>query len=304
MELRVAFQRTSQVAFVLGERLNADAVRQTSRAFGRAFRDYKFSPGGESWRGPGQDRTFISGPGLWVLVKPGQPPTELPSLHDVAAFQHLDGWKDCVERFGLPNNRSLEVAELPARSYQLRYVYFEWLQTVTRRAKFLIACEQAAVGNPQSLRDEIIAFKGFRKARITIKGQSARIALHELGWDLREFPLEETLSDEVIQQFGREIIAQALAEALRSMDPVAGSEPRGISDAWGFVAQGWWPLVVLQEFAHRSRYAPTVVCACGRLAPPGRKRYCSQRCREREKKRRMRSRKAATQDRNRLRIRS
>ncbi len=90
--------------------------------------------------------------------------------------------------------------------------------------------------------------------------------------------------------FAREVIARALEEALRRVKPAAGgASERGISGEWALYSWGWWPLVVHNEFIHRSRYAPVVKCVssdCNHIVPPGPRKGRSQRCEEREKKRR------------------
>jgi hypothetical protein len=114
----------------------------------------------------------------------------------------------------------------------------------------------------------------------------------ELEWpfDVGE---PEGEGDLQLVEFARDVIATALKEALERMEPHAsGGRGPGISDDWALYAGGWWPLVILQEFVHKSRYARLVKCAssdCSRIVPPSRRRWCSQRCKEREKKRRQRS---------------
>lgn len=294
MELRVAFRQTNLVPTVFGGRLEPKVAAGFSQLFGDRFRNYEVEGMWQSWRHE-NGRMNMSEKGLWVLLKPGQPPMTIPSLEDLAKVEELDDWKKCIERFGLPDHRGIKVAELAGQVRELLFVRLDQLDTVARRARFLVACERAALGLVEPLRQELIRLDGLRKVHIAIGARRGSYAQHGLGWDLRELPHPERLTDAAIADFAREVVAMALEEALRSVEPAASIEPRGISDTWGLFARGWWPLAVLQEFVHRSRYDPTPICAspdCSLPVPPGRRRYCSKRCRERERKRRWRSRAA------------
>jgi hypothetical protein len=95
-------------------------------------------------------------------------------------------------------------------------------------------------------------------------------------------------------RFGQWVIAETVADVLaHHVDPGGDLDPRGrgIPDALGLYAWGWWPLVALDRWVHRHRWDVARRCAargCDTPVPPGRRTYCSERCRQREKKRRQR----------------
>jgi hypothetical protein len=95
-----------------------------------------------------------------------------------------------------------------------------------------------------------------------------------------------------MQEFAQSILRECLHDAARSLAPVISESVRG-RVRFRFVARGWWPFILLQALADpRQRLSGSEPrCAvCPRPIPAGRlahhARYCTDRCRERDKKRR------------------
>lgn len=110
---------------------------------------------------------------------------------------------------------------------------------------------------------------------------------------------------EELLAFGRPIIAMAIEEAWKQFEPSFDSSnvrDSGIPQGWALYTWGWWPLVVLDRYLFRNLKLPASpkTCAsptCSRPVPPNGRRYCSDRCRQREKKQRNRfRRRSSTQD--------
>jgi hypothetical protein len=101
-------------------------------------------------------------------------------------------------------------------------------------------------------------------------------------------------TDTELREFAQSILRECLHEAVRSLAPVISESVRG-RVRFRFVAQGWWPFILLQALQDPRQRLPSNGQRClqdGRRIPVGRlvrnARYCSSRCQERAKKRRYR----------------
>jgi hypothetical protein len=207
-------------------------------------------------------------PGLWVRLEPGQATSPLPLLEDVAELETegVEKWGRFLRRYGLPIQREEWIARAnPTEGTALLRVPLSDLQKIARQAALLNACAEAALRQPERLR------------------ALAETLGHAVG----------DLADTDLAQDGRVVVASALVEALKHVEPDVSSNGRGIPEDWSFTLSGWWPMLVLEEFVHKSRYAEPRTCAakgCLRLLTPNRRKYCSRSCYEREKKWRFRHR--------------
>ncbi len=314
MQLVVPFTRAPGRAEVLGDRLD----RFRAHAVAEIWR-YRLRPDG-AWRQyhvgdyetPPTRKDFIEwasvsghpterivragrGQALWVLVRPGKPYDAIPqSLTEVAELRNagLKEWGTLIERYGLPRRDAEWVvidrtpiegedpldyrilrAEIAKQyeSFELHRIPLWHLQQLPEQADTLIASEKSVLGVDDSQSDKFFGNDPYWRDRLP-----------------------------------KTTIARALESALNDLEPMLNWSPaeKGIPDTWGLYAWGWWPLLILREFVHKSRYAPPVKCAasgCSRLVPTERligrwvgdakgAHYCSERCRQREKKRRQRNR--------------
>jgi predicted nucleic acid-binding Zn ribbon protein len=249
--------------------------------------------------------------GLWVGLVPGTPPNEVPTLETVAALANetLAQWASLLDHYGAPTRPyDLIVVHLSGMGYDYVRLSLDWLRgAIGRRAAFLLACEQAALGDARPLR---------RALRLALKLEG-EVVLSEV-WAAGALPHNDT--DDALARLGRRAVARTVAEALaRDLEPdqniepseagmarvlpfsgltdvesdrdSSSAQPRGIPEATGLYAWGWWPLMVLDRWVHRARWVEPRKCAagdCTNLVPPDRRRFCSERCRQREKKRRQR----------------
>lgn len=332
MELRVSFRRTQRRTVVFGEKLDAARARAVARLWKRRIHETK------SWMRalitdgrnmPARDREAVvkwlaepgekvvplgagkfgaeklvrarRGKAIWVALGSGAPSKELPSLQQIAQLQSggVQEWVDFLRKYDLPSRvHDHIVMSLPESGYELHRVPMQSLREVARQGAVLLACEYAALGQPTMLRKELGA----------LRDPDGEWIPGELEWGIPGVGWPEEDTDASLAEFARMVIASSLEAALDSLEPGASPGVRGITDEWALYAWGWWPLVVLDEFIHKSRYAAAGRCAaqgCSRLVPAHRVRgrwaagkdgahYCSERCRQREKKRRQRPRRSGS----------
>ncbi len=202
---------------------------------------------------------------VWILVLPGQPPTQIPTLEEVEALVDRSAmdWAAFLRRYGVPyRDRQWVVARVAPYGCELWRVPMEDLDRLSHDASDLIRARDARVAD----------------ADAWIRAWGAAAVLFEV-------PDMHAMADTAIRL--------ALRDALKEMEPLVFPTARGITDDWGFYAWGWWPLAIIREFVHRTRYSPRQRCfapGCHREIPPGRRKYCSKTCYWRAAKRRQRAR--------------
>lgn len=299
MELWVPFQRGHRRAIVLGERISyKDAriiarVRSEHRASLRELvRALWSTERPEIHRPPIKPLEARSGRGgvLWVMLEPADPPDSFPSLEEVAQLQ--DGnpsrWSEFLTQFGLPErNQKFLITYNLEHGLEIYRIPLGWLRDFARRSALLLAAEHAVLR------------QGTDHLRNLIKEVDERLSgAGEFIWEIPDLTWPEGNDDETLKRFGQEAIARSLEQALDRFEPSADSEGHAIPEEWGLYTLGWWPMVLLDRYVYRSRHLPSKKCAspdCSNLMPPDRRRYCSERCRQREKKSRHRYRRRSTQ---------
>lgn len=223
---------------------------------------------------------------LWVDLLPGQPSRGLPSMEEVADLDSasFEKWAEFVSRFGLP---MLEPRFLVGRAWgvlRLRLPH-SWLLTLAETAKFLLSAERALAGR---------AYGELLREWHQVEDYGA-----PCGDDAPAHGPPPDPDTEELLSFGRPSVAMSIEDAWRqlepSFDPSTVNRGPGIPGEWALYAWGWWPLVVLDRYLFRSRRLPSSpeICAsptCSQPVPPNRRSYCSDRCRQREKKQRNRYR--------------
>ncbi|HET8579891.1 MAG TPA: hypothetical protein VFL31_02750 [Nitrospiraceae bacterium] len=209
-----------------------------------------------------------------VTIALGQPVGKVPILDDVVALRkaNLKRWVAFIRQYGLPEyDRTHEERNRDPFASRTYRVTLEWLQEIARKAAFLQACEQAALGNPVAL-------------RAVRKEERANASDGEEGRNYIRIALTEALADHV------------RPDEYLGIDDEEKSPHRGIRDDFALYVWGWWPLAILDRWVHRGRWQAVRPCAaggCTNTLPPTRRAYCSETCRQREKKRRQRLRRHA-----------
>lgn len=205
------------------------------------------------------------GKALFVKIDPASPPSShVPLLEEVADLRHADlrKWADFLNRHGIPGSSQEAPLQLKDGSIVVRVPLTD-LREIASVAMRILTAEDAILRAAEAAR------------------RSSR-----RGHPRMEVPPAPRRTDAA----ARRLIAQSLAEALRVLTPrTTQSERPGLTSEWQFMTPGWWPLAVLRELVQRERYGR--LCAapgCGRVVPPERKKYCSNRCYWREKQRRHR----------------
>jgi len=195
---------------------------------------------------------WTPGPAVWIEVRPGTPPDTAPTIEEIAEL--VDAGREVWERF-------LDRYGLPGRGEGVRLALPDGREVVRIPLR---ALRQVAVG-ARDLEAHVMAV-------------------------LTDTPA--TPGSKIIGRLlSKRVVARSLRGALAALVPVVNPlADTGITNDWSFVAQGWWPLAVLEELVHRDRVDRRCAApGCLNPVPPGWRKYCSRRCYWRDNQRRHRA---------------
>jgi hypothetical protein len=255
-----------------------------------------------------------------VAIRAGTPPASPGNLSHVADLRDegIASWAVFVGSYGLPEYDQSWVVPMKNQwvgpLYQPDYerlicVPINALQRVAMKAAVLLAADKVRRGVAQAW-DEISDFPrehGFSVEDEAFRTHFRRMAENAPTWypEGEEHYQAALAGPDSDILHARRVISWGISDALRQVEAAAIAEPgrHDVPDTWALYTRGCLPLMVLKHFVHKHRHVPgPVMCVvCGKRVPPRRiagryvgdvpgAHYCSDRCRERQKKRKYRER--------------
>jgi hypothetical protein len=236
--------------------------------------------------------------GVWAVQERQQRlgPVDGPPLDEIARWEGASPahWAEVCQRWGLPCPPSPEWVLHEADDWRLMRIPLGALQDLAGKARELLWASDVTVGAhppPPVHIPDVRAAVRFAATWAPVlfptdpDRQGGYVAITAHSSAARAEAAGGTTRGER-EQAVQNLLVAALRGSLQQAEPVVIRPPRGVPGHWQLRLEGWWPLAIIRWCMPRVHHPPALCAAEDCWAPvlPPRRKYCSERCRWRDKK--------------------